>query len=143
MCGGGGWGDGAGGGSGGAFANGRSGGSGGLAGTRWGGRVTALQLGRKLCGLRAEERAAVVDAEIRDYALLQRNWDFWARPEQLAPDGNWRTWLIVAGRGFGKNGTGAEWVRAGAEARGDPGVSLGGAIGRSAGRGRGGDAVEK
>src|SRR3546814_9276574 len=45
--------------------------------------------------LRAEERAAVVDAEIRDYALLQRNWAFWARPEQLAPDGNWRTWLIV------------------------------------------------
>ena len=89
--------------------------------------MTALQLARKLCGLTAEERAAVIDAEIRDYALLQRNWAFWARPEQLAPDGNWRTWLIVAGRGFGKTRTGAEWVRAAAEASGDLRIALVGA----------------
>lgn len=35
----------------------------------------------------------------------------WARPEQLAPSWAWRTWLILAGRGFGKTRTGAEWVR--------------------------------
>jgi predicted phage terminase large subunit-like protein len=34
-----------------------------------------------------------------------------ARPQQLAPDGNWRTWLVLAGRGFGKTRTAAEWVR--------------------------------
>jgi len=34
-----------------------------------------------------------------------------ARPNQIAPDGNWTTWLILAGRGFGKTRTGAEWVR--------------------------------
>jgi phage terminase large subunit-like protein len=34
-----------------------------------------------------------------------------ARPSQIAPDGEWRTWLILAGRGFGKTRTGAEWVR--------------------------------
>ena len=34
-----------------------------------------------------------------------------ARPNQVAPDGNWTTWLILAGRGFGKTRTGAEWVR--------------------------------
>lgn len=29
----------------------------------------------------------------------------------MPPDGDWRTWLILAGRGFGKTRTGAEWVR--------------------------------
>lgn len=43
---------------------------------------------------------------------LQYKWTFWARPEQLAPDGDWSTWLIKAGRGWGKTKTGAEWVRA-------------------------------
>lgn len=31
---------------------------------------------------------------------------------QLPPPGDWVTWLIMAGRGFGKTRTGAEWVRA-------------------------------
>ncbi len=34
-----------------------------------------------------------------------------ARPSQLPPEGDWRTWLIMAGRGFGKTRTAAEWVR--------------------------------
>lgn len=34
-----------------------------------------------------------------------------ARPNQRPPDGDWRTWLIMAGRGFGKTRTGAEWIR--------------------------------
>lgn len=38
-------------------------------------------------------------------------WPFWARFEQLPPTGDWRTWLICAGRGFGKTRAGAEWVR--------------------------------
>ncbi len=38
------------------------------------------------------------------------NWHNWARPEQLAPDGDWLIWLIMAGRGFGKTRAGAEWV---------------------------------
>ncbi|MCW3798266.1 terminase family protein [Sphingomonas sp. BN140010] len=32
------------------------------------------------------------------------------RTPQLAPDGNWRLWVIQAGRGFGKTRAGAEWV---------------------------------
>ncbi len=43
-------------------------------------------------------------------------WSFWARPNQLPPPGDWRTWLLLAGRGFGKTRTGAEWVRAQIEA---------------------------
>lgn len=38
-------------------------------------------------------------------------WEFWARPQQLPPDGDWHIWLILAGRGFGKTRAGAEWVR--------------------------------
>jgi phage terminase large subunit-like protein len=38
-----------------------------------------------------------------------RNW--WARPDQLAPPGDWATWLILAGRGYGKTRSGAEWIR--------------------------------
>lgn len=38
-------------------------------------------------------------------------WSFWARDEQLPPDGTWLIWLILAGRGWGKTRTGAEWVQ--------------------------------
>ncbi|WP_157083167.1 DNA-packaging protein [Novosphingobium lentum] len=43
------------------------------------------------------------------------NWRLWARNEQLAPQGEWRLWLVMAGRGFGKTRAGAEWVRTIAE----------------------------
>jgi phage terminase large subunit-like protein len=42
---------------------------------------------------------------------MRFEWRVWARPEQLAPTDPWRVWLILAGRGFGKTRTGAEWVR--------------------------------
>ena len=38
-------------------------------------------------------------------------WRRWARPDQLAPAGDWVTWLILGGRGSGKTRAGAEWVR--------------------------------
>ena len=52
----------------------------------------------------------------REAAILLYDWTIWARAKQLPPDGDWRTWLILAGRGFGKTRTGAEWVRGGIEA---------------------------
>lgn len=42
---------------------------------------------------------------------LKYNWNFWARPEQIEPEGDWTFWLVKAGRGFGKTRTGAEWIR--------------------------------
>lgn len=33
-----------------------------------------------------------------------------ARDTQCPPDGNWRVWLIMAGRGAGKTRSGAEWI---------------------------------
>ncbi len=47
---------------------------------------------------------------------LESNWAVWARPAQLPPPGDWRVWLMMAGRGFGKTRAGAEWVRGLAEA---------------------------
>ena len=43
---------------------------------------------------------------------LLRDWSVWGRRDQQPPPGAWRTWLILAGRGWGKSRTGAEWVRA-------------------------------
>ena len=55
---------------------------------------------------------------------LGHHWPFWARPQQLPPPGDWRTWLIMAGRGFGKTRAGAEWVRAIGEAAPDARIAL-------------------
>lgn len=38
--------------------------------------------------------------------------EFWALDHQLPPEGDWRTWVIMGGRGAGKTRAGAEWVRA-------------------------------
>jgi phage terminase large subunit-like protein len=49
---------------------------------------------------------------LQDQADLAYLWeDFWARPAQLPPPGDWRIWIILAGRAFGKTRSGAEWVR--------------------------------
>jgi phage terminase large subunit-like protein len=53
-----------------------------------------------LSGLSAAEQAA---------ALYE--WRFWARGNQVAPQTVWDTWLLLAGRGFGKTRSGAEWIR--------------------------------
>lgn len=45
-------------------------------------------------------------------AGLKYHWPFWARPDQLEPEGeDWTTWLILSGRGWGKTRTGAETIR--------------------------------
>lgn len=52
------------------------------------------------------------------------DWHFWARPDQIAPEGDWRVWMILAGRGFGKTRAGAEWVRGIAEQDGRARIAL-------------------
>lgn len=52
--------------------------------------------------------ASLTDAQAHE---LLYEWRKWARPQQIAPDGDWQTWLVLAGRGFGETRTGAEWVR--------------------------------
>lgn len=56
-----------------------------------------------------EEQIAKMSPKLQ--AELRWNWHFWARPNQLEPLGTWTTWLILAGRGFGKTRVGAETIR--------------------------------
>lgn len=68
---------------------------------------------RSLASLSASERREFL-ASLSDEAAANLLYDwagFWARAEQLPPDGEWTFWLLLAGRGFGKTRTGAEWVR--------------------------------
>ncbi len=66
----------------------------------------------------AEEIASRVDPEsllkglpAQDLEALAYDWRIWQRPKQKTPEGDWGIWLILAGRGFGKTRTGAEWVK--------------------------------
>ncbi len=52
------------------------------------------------------------------------DWRLWARPSQIAPEGDWRVWLVMAGRGFGKTRCGAEWVNEIAESCPDARIAL-------------------
>ena len=56
-----------------------------------------------LASLPAAEKKKILsgfsDAELRH---MHNSWEFWARPKQLLPAGDWMTWFIVSGRGFGK-----------------------------------------
>lgn len=64
--------------------------------------------------LRNEIIADLTTAQALD---VLHDWPFWARPNQLPPSGEWRVWLLLAGRGFGKTRTGAELIRARVMAR--------------------------
>ncbi len=50
---------------------------------------------------------------LKDEAILALPWlwRFWAFPHQLPPVGDWRSWVVMGGRGAGKTRAGAEWVR--------------------------------
>ncbi|MBP6435056.1 MAG: DNA-packaging protein [Sphingorhabdus sp.] len=55
---------------------------------------------------------------------FEYDWSFWARTDQRPPLGDWRTWFVMAGRGFGKTRMAAEYVRAAAEADGSLRIAL-------------------
>jgi phage terminase large subunit-like protein len=57
----------------------------------------------------AEQLLANLSAS--DAEALLYDWQSWARPDQLAPPGNWRVWLQLGGRGAGKTRSGNEWLR--------------------------------
>lgn len=56
---------------------------------------------------------AALDALSDDEKIrLSYDWyNIFARDKQKPPIGDWAIWFILAGRGFGKTRTGAEWVR--------------------------------
>lgn len=72
----------------------------------------------QLAILPENERAQILAqfTEKEAEALLYDWRGFLARPDQIAPDGDWDIWLCLAGRGWGKTRTGAEWVKEQVEA---------------------------
>lgn len=71
---------------------------------------------RSGAALIASESEAVRAAFLNDIGegglcALPFLFEFWAMPHQLPPEGDWRAWVILGGRGAGKTRAGAEWVR--------------------------------
>ena len=59
----------------------------------------------------AQRRDALAGLPPADLAALEYEWSVWARPDQMPPAGDWRTWLLLGGRGSGKTRSSVEWVR--------------------------------
>jgi len=56
-----------------------------------------------------------------DMIMIDAAFEIWVHEGQIAPAGEgWRTWLMMAGRGYGKTRAGAEWITALATQRGRP-----------------------
>jgi len=70
------------------------------------------ELRRRLEDLTATERARLLASLSEDdVRQVHADWPIWGHTGQQPPFENWRTWVIMAGRGFGKTRAGAEWVR--------------------------------
>ena len=57
-----------------------------------------------------ELRKLEAEAENAKKQLSQSRYRLNARPHQLPPEGDWRIWLVISGRGWGKTFTGAGWL---------------------------------
>ena len=77
--------------------------------------VSGLPYAQRMAVVRAYEQ--ILEEHEDEAAKLRYAWPLHARDSQLPPEGDWDTWLILAGRGFGKTRTGAEWVRAQVESK--------------------------
>ena len=72
-----------------------------------------LSLAEKLAAMSPEGRRAWLEkASAAELEYMPWNWDLYARPKQRPPKGEWSTWVVRAGRGFGKTRTGAGWIHA-------------------------------
>jgi phage terminase large subunit-like protein len=70
-----------------------------------------------------QQRQIIWRMSAGDVLALDADFEAWAHAMQLPPPENgWRTWLMMAGRGFGKTRAGAEWIERLARSR--PGVRI-------------------
>lgn len=76
--------------------------------------ATERQVGKVLDQLldmdEGEQAAAIHAMTVPMRREFMQRWGEWAQRGQVAPPGDWRVWLIRAGRGFGKTRAGSEWV---------------------------------
>ena len=78
------------------------------------------KLATKMVALNAQALLAMPEPQMVDVVRrwnwknmeATQSWNFWARNDQAAPHEDWRIWLVMAGRGYGKTRMGAEWVSA-------------------------------
>ena len=75
----------------------------------------------------ADQRRVLAGLTEPQRRMAKEGWPNWAHRGQLPPPGDWPTWLMVTGRGFGKTRAGAEWVSALARADGALRIALVGA----------------
>lgn len=64
------------------------------------------------CATADEQRDFLEGLTAPELRALPYLFEFWALEHQLPPEGDWRTWVAMGGRGAGKTRAGAEWVRA-------------------------------
>jgi phage terminase large subunit-like protein len=70
-----------------------------------------------------QQRRAIAHLSFEEALKLDADFELWAHRNQLPPGGEgWRTWLMMAGRGFGKTRAGAEWIHRIAD--GKPGTRI-------------------
>jgi len=74
-----------------------------------------LSLAEQLALDPAEQARFLESLSEEEAKALEYDWTFWGRPKQQTPPGDWQFWVILAGRGFGKTRTGAQWTQAQAE----------------------------
>ena len=68
-------------------------------------------LAGSIASLPKEERDKILNSLTKEEAEdILYDWEVWARPKQLPPPGDWLTWMILTGRGWGKTRAGSEWV---------------------------------
>jgi phage terminase large subunit-like protein len=90
--------------------------------------MARTRLAETLLALKPDERRKQLRAlSHRQRRALRTHWRLWAHEGQTPPAEDWHTWLILAGRGYGKTRAGAEWVRAVAEADAAARIALVGA----------------
>lgn len=76
-------------------------------------------------GGKAKGTESVRGAQIVPTSRRQiRGWHYHHRLAQMPPDGDWRVWLLMGGRGSGKTRAGAEWVQAIAGGNADLRIAL-------------------
>ncbi len=69
--------------------------------------------GAVLGSMTPDERIGLLELLRRsDPSYGETAFKWWAHPAQWPPQGDWRCWLFMGGRGAGKTRAGAEWVRA-------------------------------
>src|SRR6476469_2968480 len=71
-------------------------------------RAQTLRLARATPEAR---RRIIAGMSWQDLLEIDADFERWINEGQQEPSGEgWRTWLMLAGRGFGKTRAGAEWV---------------------------------